>query len=78
MELVGPGEEVLERTVVGEGVELGGFVVEDVVVELVVRVEVTRLLLLLLLLTVGKEEEPEGRLVELEEEAGQLVVANER
>ena len=69
---------MLERTVVGEGVELGGFVVEDVVVELVVRVEVTRLLLLLLLLTVGKEEEPEGRLVELEEEAGQLVVANER
>lgn len=77
--LVGLGEEVEERTVVGVEVELGGFVVEEEVVVVVVRVEVTTLLLLLLplLLTVDREEEPEGRLTELEE-AGQLVVANEQ
>jgi hypothetical protein len=66
--LVGLGEEVVEeRTEVGVEMELGGLVVEEVVV-VVVRVELTRLLL-----TVGKDEVPEGRLTELEE-AGQLVV----
>lgn len=74
MELVGPGEEVVEeRTEVGVEVEVGGFVVEEVVLVVVVRVEVTRLLPLLL--TVGKEEVPEGRLAELEEQVG---FANER
>jgi len=73
--LVGLGEELEERTEVGVKVELGGFVVEEVVVEVEVRVELT--LLLLLMLTVGKEEEPEGRMTELEE-TGQLVVADER
>jgi len=72
---VGLGEELVGRTTVGVEVELRGFVVEEVV-EVVVRVEVTRLLLLLLL-PVEREEEPEGRLAELEE-TGQLVVANER
>ena len=72
---MGLGEELVGRTTVGVEVELRGFVVEEVV-EVVVRVEVTRLLLLLLL-PVEREEEPEGRLAELEE-TGQLVVANER
>ena len=71
---MGPGEEVVEeRTEVGVEVEVGGFVVEEVVLVVVVRVEVTRLLPLLL--TVGKEEVPEGRLAELEEQVG---FANER
>jgi len=69
--LVELGEVLVDRTEVGEEVELGGLVEEEEeeVVEVEVRVELTRLLLPEDI----KEEEPEGRL-ELEE-AGQLVVA---
>lgn len=66
------GEVLVDRTEVGEEVELGGFVVEEVlVVEVLVRVELTRLVLVLL--KDPEEEEPEARLEELEE-TGQLVV----
>jgi len=70
-ELVELGEVLVERTEVGEEMELGGFVVEDVlVVEVLVRVELTRLVLL----KDPEEEEPEARLEEELEETGQLVV----
>jgi hypothetical protein len=68
-EVVGLGEEVLVgRT--EDGVEVGGLVMEEVVVVGVGgRLELTTLLV-----PEGREEEPEGRLAELEEETGQLVV----